>query len=278
MFKFLLKLTNGISKSYHQAQIEQLQRQLKNEYEEKLKHRDNELSDIQRQYKQIEARKHQLDFELEKERNNNQLNLKKHAQLEDDLNSLKKQYQTQCEEESKNYLDAMMPKPYCISEEGFIEVDIDKVKSEMKQILLSNDANLWTSAQEKMIFSKSRFVNVIAGAGSGKTTTMILRVIYMIKYLNIDIDHITIITFTRASRYDFIHKLEKMMQIFNLNYNAKYLTQHVVKTFHSKLFQMVKHCHLGIENIKRQTFELLDSYYHEPKNMSYFYMMHIKVA
>jgi superfamily I DNA/RNA helicase len=110
-----------------------------------------------------------------------------------------------------------------------------------------------------MIFSNSRFVNVIAGAGSGKTTTMILRIIYMIKYLNIDIDHITVITFTNASRKDFTTKLSRVLAAFNEPYNYEYLWKNTVKTFHSKMLSIIKYCGLECNNLAKQVFEHLDS-------------------
>ena len=186
-------------------------------------------------------------------------------QLTHQLKSSQDKYDQQIEaheqqriKEGKAYQNTLNPNDYCITERDFPETDLVKAKAEMRSVFKANDMQVWTDAQAKMIFSSSRLVNVIAGAGSGKTTTMIARIIYMIQYLNIDIDHITVITFTKSSREDFTAKLAKAMQAFGHPYDYKYLWQNTVKTFHAKMLNMAKLSNLSLQNIKHQIFEHLD--------------------
>ncbi len=102
----------------------------------------------------------------------------------------------------------------------------DKPESEQDFIYISD-------AQKEMIFCNNRAACVLAGAGSGKSTSLILRVIFLNLYLHVPLNEITVCTFTTESRKDFMNKLIVRFQqwgktSFNLQDAKK-----IVRTFHS---------------------------------------------
>lgn len=263
---FLSKILKGISQEDHQRIINKQTKKyqaeidgLKNSYDSQITELELAFNNQRNELKELQLSIIKKDKVLATFQN-------EITCLKDDIQSWQAKYSQQKEsyieqrtKEGRSYQDDTTSSKYCISDSLFAENDIAKAKSEMKSILEQNDYEVWTEAQEKMIFSNSRFVNVIAGAGSGKTTTMILRIIYMIKYLNIDIDHITVITFTNASRKDFTTKLSRVLAAFNEPYNYEYLWKNTVKTFHSKMLSIIKYCGLECNNLAKQVFEHLDS-------------------
>lgn len=64
-----------------------------------------------------------------------------------------------------------------------------------------------SSDQLKAIKAAERFVNVVAGPGSGKTSTLVHRVQYLIDELNVDPNHILVLTFTNKAAFELIERL-----------------------------------------------------------------------
>ncbi|MBX9407344.1 UvrD-helicase domain-containing protein [Pseudomonas baetica] len=96
-----------------------------------------------------------------------------------------------------------------------------------------------SAAQWKMIFSDTPSTSVVAGAGAGKSTTLVLRIVLLTHYLGFELDSMTVVTFTRESRKDFINKL---IEIFSMWGQALGLKQarELVRTFHSRILPMVR--------------------------------------
>lgn len=89
--------------------------------------------------------------------------------------------------------------------------------------------------QEKMLFSRTPACRITAGAGAGKSTTLAARVALLHIELGVPLEKITVCTFTRASRAEFI---EKVTDIINKLCPWKEpLTEDkgkkIVRTFHS---------------------------------------------
>jgi superfamily I DNA/RNA helicase len=93
--------------------------------------------------------------------------------------------------------------------------------------------------QKKVVFSKNRATPVVAGAGSGKTSTMILRVIFFHFFLGYELEEITVLTFTTESRKDFIKKLRKRSKQFGKEL-SEIQAKNVVRTFHSLAYKFNK--------------------------------------
>lgn len=94
-------------------------------------------------------------------------------------------------------------------------------------------------AQWKMIFSDTPSTSVIAGAGAGKSTTLVLRILLLTHYLGFELDSMTVVTFTRESRKDFINKLIEMFALWGRALSQKD-ARDLVRTFHSRILPMVR--------------------------------------
>lgn len=64
-----------------------------------------------------------------------------------------------------------------------------------------------SSDQLSAIKASERFVNVVAGPGSGKTTTLVHRVQYLIEEQDVDPSHILVLTFTNKAAFELIERL-----------------------------------------------------------------------
>ncbi|UFP97407.1 UvrD-helicase domain-containing protein [Pseudomonas fitomaticsae] len=94
-------------------------------------------------------------------------------------------------------------------------------------------------AQWKMIFSETPSTSVIAGAGAGKSTTLVLRILLLAHYLGFELDSMTVVTFTRESRKDFINKLIELFALWGRALSQKD-ARDLVRTFHSRILPMVR--------------------------------------
>lgn len=101
-----------------------------------------------------------------------------------------------------------------------------------------------TPKQWEMILAATSSTCVIAGAGSGKSTTLILRILVMHKLLGISLDEMHVFSFTRASTEEFQQKLANKLMQWEERIEQKILTdqrkaelqkqaKRVVSTFHS---------------------------------------------
>lgn len=126
----------------------------------------------------------------------------------------------------------------------------EKIISELnKKIFIDN--NKPTPDQWKLILTENPNTYVIAGAGSGKSTTLIYRILVMNQFLNIPLSNITIFSFTRKSTVEFREKLKQVYRKFGLELKDSEVEK-VVRTFHSKIFQFARN--LGVNRL----FEFLD--------------------
>ncbi|MDR6607296.1 UvrD-helicase domain-containing protein [Pseudomonas synxantha] len=96
-----------------------------------------------------------------------------------------------------------------------------------------------SAAQWKMIFSDTPSTSVIAGAGAGKSTTLVLRILLLTHYLGFELSSMTVVTFTRESRKDFINKLIELFALWGRVISFKE-ARDLVRTFHSRILPMVR--------------------------------------
>ena len=96
-----------------------------------------------------------------------------------------------------------------------------------------------SAAQWKMIFSDTPSTSVVAGAGAGKSTSLVLRILLLTHYLGFELDSMTVVTFTRESRKDFISKLQEIFALWGRTLSLKQARE-VVRTFHSRILPMVR--------------------------------------
>lgn len=108
--------------------------------------------------------------------------------------------------------------------------------------------------QWKMILSTTPTTSVVAGAGSGKSTTMVLRLIVLYHYLKIDRANLTVVTFTRESKLDFAKKVREVFDLWGYEVTEKQSLE-IVRTFHSRILSFAKSID-GLNDVK--AFEFLD--------------------
>lgn len=96
-----------------------------------------------------------------------------------------------------------------------------------------------SAAQWKMIFSDTPSTYVIAGAGAGKSTSLVLRILLLTHYLDFELDSMTVVTFTRESRKDFVNKLVEIFGLWGRELSQKQARE-VVRTFHSRILPLVR--------------------------------------
>jgi len=97
-----------------------------------------------------------------------------------------------------------------------------------------------TPQQWEMIFSDHPATCVSAGAGSGKSTTLVLRVIFMIRYMKVDSSTITVISFTRASCDELRESFKSVMPHWWGKKIPQQFVDNLVRTFHSVLYHLAK--------------------------------------
>lgn len=96
-----------------------------------------------------------------------------------------------------------------------------------------------SAAQWRMILSRTPATQVVAGAGAGKSTSLVLRLLVLHHYLGYDLGTTTVITFTRESRKDFIKKMKQLFDLWEINLSDQQAGE-VVRTFHSRLLPLVR--------------------------------------
>ncbi|TNF82637.1 DNA helicase UvrD [Pseudomonas sp. ICMP22404] len=126
-----------------------------------------------------------------------------------------------------------------------------RVKADVARLLPAHAQP--SAAQWKMIFSDTPSTSVVAGAGAGKSTTLVLRIVLLSQYLGFELDSITVVTFTRESRKDFIQKLVEVFALWGRTVSTKD-ARDLVRTFHSRILPMVRSLP-GFERL--QAFETL---------------------
>ncbi|MFK3776107.1 UvrD-helicase domain-containing protein [Pseudomonas sp. NPDC089406] len=96
-----------------------------------------------------------------------------------------------------------------------------------------------SAAQWKLIFSDTPSTCVVAGAGAGKSTSLVLRILLLRHYLGYELDAMTVVTFTRESRKDFIQRLLQVFALWQLDLSPAQ-GRELVRTFHSRILPLVR--------------------------------------
>ena len=94
-----------------------------------------------------------------------------------------------------------------------------------------------TESQWEMIFSDHPATCVIAGAGSGKSSSLVLRIVFMVKYLKIPFYNITAFSFTKTSCKELRKSLTHTLNLFGISITEAE-SKPLVRTFHSALYQL----------------------------------------
>ncbi|WP_426199512.1 UvrD-helicase domain-containing protein [Pseudomonas sp. DC3200b2] len=110
-----------------------------------------------------------------------------------------------------------------------------------------------SASQWKLILSNDISTCVVAGAGSGKSTSLVLRILFLVQYLGVPLSEISVVTFTRASREDFIWRLVKLFEAWERPLSSNE-ARACVTTFHAAVLAWTRSLP-GLE--QAQAFETL---------------------
>lgn len=88
--------------------------------------------------------------------------------------------------------------------------------------------------QWAMILCRQPLTRIFAGAGSGKSTTLVLRVVFMLCHLNVEPERLTVISFTNASCAELRERLIKVLEFWQSPVDVQAVRQRV-RTFHSAM-------------------------------------------
>jgi superfamily I DNA/RNA helicase len=131
-----------------------------------------------------------------------------------------------------------IPVPRKLYEGNEFEIDDDDLAKAAKVLFADNRPHP-TRAQQQVLFSDATATTVLAGAGSGKSTVLVQRVLFMHKVLKIDLTMMAVFTFTRKSRRDFIRKLLEEAPAWGVVMDEKQ-AERLVRTFHSKALSLAR--------------------------------------
>ena len=136
--------------------------------------------------------------------------------------------------------------------------DINKLNKEQKDIVLNND----------FLKSKSSMC-VIACAGSGKTTTIILKIVYMITHLQCNPEYFFITTFTKNACQELKKRLEKYL-------NKNVINLMAIGTFHSISYSHVieyeKNNNIIDDNIEQYLYDFYNLLEQDKYKKKYYYI------
>lgn len=113
------------------------------------------------------------------------------------------------------------------------------ISPELEQVIRHELKAKPTPSQWQMILSRAQNTYVNAGAGSGKSTTLIQRVLVLHRFLGIPLDEITVFSFTRASTTEFRKRLQTVFKEHGVCISDA-MTERMVTTFHAKLLKFQK--------------------------------------
>ncbi|WNF45247.1 DEAD/DEAH box helicase [Pseudomonas sp. SG20056] len=125
---------------------------------------------------------------------------------------------------------------------AMLTVEAAQAQSMREQVARAVTAGLLSAPSDEqwaMILSHHPLTRIFAGAGSGKSTTLVLRVVFMFCHLGIKPEQLTVISFTNASCAELREQLLKVLGFFNYPFDAVQARQ-CVRTFHSAMGSVAK--------------------------------------
>lgn len=111
---------------------------------------------------------------------------------------------------------------------------IDAMRERVLQAVSAGVISPPSDEQWAMILCRQPLARIFAGAGSGKSTTLVLRLVFMLCHLGIDADKVTVISFTNASCTQLREQLVRVLAFWNYPFDMARARQ-CVRTFHSAM-------------------------------------------
>ncbi|TWC30812.1 AAA domain-containing protein [Pseudomonas sp. SJZ079] len=119
------------------------------------------------------------------------------------------------------------------------DAQIQAMRERVAQAVSAGAIGCPSDEQWAMILSRNPATRIFAGAGSGKSTTLVLRVVFMLCHMGIEAERLTVISFTNASCAQLREQLLKVLDYWQYPFDAGKARQ-VVRTFHSAMAVLAK--------------------------------------
>lgn len=138
--------------------------------------------------------------------------------------------------------DGPAPAPTGIYSSARLKVDESQITAMRARVAEAVAAGLIGAPSDEqwaMILCRAPLARIFAGAGSGKSTTLLLRVVFMLCHLRIPAASLTVISFTNASCAELRGQLLRLLAFWQLPFDEAQARQ-CVRTFHSAMAQQAK--------------------------------------
>ncbi|MDT3720813.1 UvrD-helicase domain-containing protein [Pseudomonas oryzihabitans] len=114
-----------------------------------------------------------------------------------------------------------------------------RMKAQVERAVAQGIVQPPSTEQWKMILARAPATRIFAGAGSGKTTTLVLRVVFMLCHLEIPREQLTVISFTKTSCEELRTQLKRVLAFWDAPLDDEGARE-LVRTFHSALAQLAR--------------------------------------
>jgi superfamily I DNA/RNA helicase len=111
---------------------------------------------------------------------------------------------------------------------------VEAMRARVAQAVAAGVISAPSDEQWAMILGRHPLTRIFAGAGSGKSTTLVLRVVFMLCHLGIEPGRLTVISFTNASCAELREQLLRVLGFWQYPFDAAQARQ-CVRTFHSAM-------------------------------------------
>ncbi|WP_374416131.1 UvrD-helicase domain-containing protein [Ectopseudomonas oleovorans] len=156
--------------------------------------------------------------------------------------------------------DSGKPGPAGIYPATRLKVEDAQVQAMRERVAQAVNARLIGAPSDEqwaMILCRAPLARIFAGAGSGKSSTLVLRVVFLLCHLEVDPKRLTVISFTNASCHELRERLQRLLDFWHYPHDAR----QCVRTFHAAMATLAKE-QLG----NPRWFEQLDEPGEEPDN------------
>ncbi|GGM17539.1 DNA helicase [Pseudomonas asuensis] len=119
------------------------------------------------------------------------------------------------------------------------EHHIQAMRERVAQAVKAGVIRAPSDEQWNMILSRSPATRIFAGAGSGKSTTLVLRVVFMLCHMDIKPEQLTVISFTNDSCAQLREQLIKVLSFWRFTFSTEQ-ARCCVRTFHSAMGALAK--------------------------------------
>jgi len=119
------------------------------------------------------------------------------------------------------------------------DAQVQAMRDRVEQAVAAGIISAPSQEQWAMILSRSPVTRIFAGAGSGKSTTLLLRVVFMLCHMGVEPGRLTVISFTNASCAQLREQLVRVLGFWQVPFDAQQARQ-CVRTFHSATAQLAR--------------------------------------